>query len=60
MVAEGIKGNLVSVEWLEKNLKDNNVIIIDASPCTDVCGSAYSRRTKWGFYNVWSKGNSDF
>ena len=32
MVAEGIKGNLVSVEWLEKNQKNNNVIIIDASP----------------------------
>lgn len=32
MVTDGIKGNLVSVEWLEKNLKNSNVIIIDASP----------------------------
>jgi len=29
---EGIKGNLVSVSWLEKNLKNANVLILDASP----------------------------
>lgn len=29
---EGINGNLVSVSWLEKNLKNTNVLIIDASP----------------------------
>ena len=29
---EGIKRNLVTVEWLEKNLKNANVIILDASP----------------------------
>lgn len=28
---EGIQGNLVSVDWLEKNLKNSNVLIIDAS-----------------------------
>ncbi|MBI5730112.1 MAG: hypothetical protein HY963_03150 [Ignavibacteriales bacterium] len=32
LVTERINGNLVSVEWLEKNLKNNNVLIIDASP----------------------------
>lgn len=29
---EGIKGNLVSVNWLEKNLKNADVLILDASP----------------------------
>jgi 3-mercaptopyruvate sulfurtransferase SseA len=32
MAAEGIKGNLVNVNWLEKNLKNADVLIIDASP----------------------------
>ena len=32
MAADGIKGNLVSVNWLEKNLKDPNLLILDASP----------------------------
>ena len=29
---EGIKGNLVSVSWLERNLKNPDVLILDASP----------------------------
>ncbi|OFY55296.1 MAG: hypothetical protein A2X22_02840 [Bacteroidetes bacterium GWF2_49_14] len=29
---EGIKGNLVSVTWLEKNLKNADVVLLDASP----------------------------
>jgi thiosulfate/3-mercaptopyruvate sulfurtransferase len=29
---EGIKGNLVDVHWLEKNLKNPDVLILDASP----------------------------
>ncbi len=29
---EGIKGNLVSVSWLEKNLKNADILILDASP----------------------------
>jgi 3-mercaptopyruvate sulfurtransferase SseA len=32
MAQEGIKGNLVSVNWLEKNLKNGDVVILDASP----------------------------
>ncbi len=32
MAAEGIKGNLVSVNWLENNLKSADVLILDASP----------------------------
>jgi thiosulfate/3-mercaptopyruvate sulfurtransferase len=31
MAAEGIKGNLVNVTWLEKNLKNPNVLVLDAS-----------------------------
>ena len=31
VLAQGIKGNLVSVDWLEKNLKQPNVLILDAS-----------------------------
>jgi hypothetical protein len=30
--AEGIKGNLVNVNWLEKNFKNADVLILDASP----------------------------
>jgi 3-mercaptopyruvate sulfurtransferase SseA len=29
--ADGIEGNLVSVKWLEKNLKNTDVLILDAS-----------------------------
>ena len=32
MAADGIKGNLVSVDWLEKNLQRDDVLILDASP----------------------------
>jgi thiosulfate/3-mercaptopyruvate sulfurtransferase len=32
IAAEGIKGNLVDVNWLEKNLKNADVLILDASP----------------------------
>ena len=32
MAQEGIKGNIVTADWLEKNLKNANVIILDASP----------------------------
>ncbi len=31
MAEEGIKGNLVTVSWLEKNLKNADVLILDAS-----------------------------
>ena len=30
--AEEVKGNLVNVNWLEKNLKNDDVLILDASP----------------------------
>jgi len=32
LAADGIKGNLVSVNWLEKNLKNSDVLILDGSP----------------------------
>ncbi|MBZ5538346.1 MAG: hypothetical protein LAO31_20530 [Acidobacteriia bacterium] len=32
MAEEGIEGNLVNVKWLEKNLKNPDVLILDASP----------------------------
>jgi len=32
MAADGIVGNLVNVKWLEKNLKNADVLILDASP----------------------------
>lgn len=32
MAQQGIKGNLVSVNWLEKNLKNDDILILDASP----------------------------
>lgn len=32
MAAEGITGNLVNVDWLEKNLKNTDVLVLDASP----------------------------
>jgi len=32
MAANGIEGNLVNIKWLEKNLKNADVLILDASP----------------------------
>src|SRR5882724_422513 len=29
---EGVSGNLVSAQWLEKNLKNPDLLILDASP----------------------------
>jgi len=32
MAQDGIEGNLINVKWLEKNLKNPDVLILDASP----------------------------
>jgi len=32
MAAEGIKGNLVSVSWLQQNLNSSDILVVDASP----------------------------
>src|SRR4030043_965095 len=32
MAADGIEGNLFNIKWLEKNLKNADVLILDASP----------------------------
>ena len=32
VMAQGIKGNLVSADWLEKNMKKPGVLVLDASP----------------------------
>ena len=32
IAAEGINGNLVSVAWLEKNIKNADVLVLDAAP----------------------------
>ena len=32
MAAEGVSGNLVTVNWLEKHLQSADVLILDASP----------------------------
>ena len=32
MAAEGIKGNLVSVSWLQQNLNSADILVVDASP----------------------------
>lgn len=32
VMAKGIQGNLVDVDWLEKNLKKPDVLVLDASP----------------------------
>lgn len=45
MAEDGIKGNLVSVNWLQKNLK--NVLILDASP-----GQMYAAQHIPGAVNV--------
>ncbi len=47
MAAEGIKGNLVSVEWLEKNLNRDDVLLLDAS-----VGQMYSAKHIPGAVNV--------
>ncbi len=32
MAEEGVKGNLVTVSWLEKNRRNTDVVVLDASP----------------------------
>jgi 3-mercaptopyruvate sulfurtransferase SseA len=53
---EGIRGNLVTVSWLEKNLKNSNVLILDASP-----GQIYSVKHIPGAisYDIYSYGVSE-
>ena len=45
--ADAGKGNLVNVDWLEKNLKGGDVLVIDASP-----GQVYAARHIPGAVNV--------
>ena len=47
VAAEGGKGNLVSVEWLAKNLKRNDVLLLDAS-----FGQLYAAKHIAGAVNV--------
>jgi thiosulfate/3-mercaptopyruvate sulfurtransferase len=47
MAAEGINGNLVSVQWLEKNLNRDDVLLLDAS-----IGQLYSAKHIPGAVNV--------
>ena len=39
VAAADIKGNLVSVEWLDKNMKNADVVVLDASP-----GQVYAQK----------------
>lgn len=32
LAADGIKGNLVTVQWLQKNLQNTDLVVLDASP----------------------------
>ena len=32
MVSENVKGNLIQVSWLEKNFKNSDLVLLDASP----------------------------
>ena len=47
LAAEAGKGNLVSVDWLDKNLPGGDVLVIDASP-----GQVYAARHIPGAINV--------
>lgn len=52
----GVKGNLVTVSWLEKNLKNPDVVILDASPL-----QAYASKHIPGALNhdIFSYGNKE-
>jgi len=47
MAQEGINGNLVSVSWLQKNFKNDNVVLLDASP-----GQMYAAQHIPGAVNI--------
>ncbi|MBK8739892.1 MAG: hypothetical protein IPM02_10270 [Betaproteobacteria bacterium] len=47
LAEEGIRGNLASVQWLEKNLHRNDVLLLDAAP-----GQLYSMQHIPGAINV--------
>ncbi|MBI3004759.1 MAG: hypothetical protein HYY49_05015 [Ignavibacteriales bacterium] len=47
MAEDGIKGNLVTVDWLQKNIKNANVLVLDASP-----GPMYAAQHIPGAVNV--------
>ena len=47
LAEEGIRGNLASVQWLEKNLQRDEVLLLDASP-----GQMYSAQHIPGAVNV--------
>jgi len=53
---EGINGNLVSISWLEKNLKNPDILILDASP-----SQIYSMKHIQGAinYDIYSYGVSE-
>ena len=54
--ADPVKGNLVSVDWLEKNLKDADLLILDASPAQIYKEGTHSRRAQCRSVQLWRAG----
>lgn len=56
MAEEGIKGNLVDVHWLEKNLKNPDVLILDASPAERYTAQHIPGALSVNIYDLFSYG----
>jgi thiosulfate/3-mercaptopyruvate sulfurtransferase len=57
MAEEGINGNLVTIQWLEKNLKSSDLVLLDASP-----GQVYAAKHIPGAisYDIFTYGVQEF
>jgi 3-mercaptopyruvate sulfurtransferase SseA len=56
MAEEGIKGNLVNVKWLEKNLKNPDVVILDASPADSYAAQHIPGALNVNIYDLFAYG----
>lgn len=56
MAAEGIKGHLVDVGWLEKNLKNADLLILDASPSQTYTAKHIAGAVNVNVYDLFSYG----
>jgi thiosulfate/3-mercaptopyruvate sulfurtransferase len=56
MAEEGVKGNLVDVHWLQQNLKNPDVVILDASPAETYVASHIPGALNVSIYDLFAYG----
>jgi 3-mercaptopyruvate sulfurtransferase SseA len=59
MAQDGVRGNLVDVHWLEKNLKNPDILILDASPAPSYAAQHIPGAVSVNIFDLFSYGFGD-